>query len=119
MSDYDAIKSTIFNYFEGLKQADRAQLESAFAVDAGHMKGFLKNDAGGYDLSVRPMDEVINDWAARDPNPDMVGEIIRVDIYSDVAATALFDFSGIFIDAFQLAKIDGQWRIINKFYINK
>lgn len=119
MSDYAAIEQTIFDYFDGLRHADRARLEKAFAVEAGHMKGYLKDDDGNYSLSSRPMDEVIDEWAQRDPSPDLSGRIVSLQIYADVAATVLFDFSGIFIDAFQLAKIDGQWRIINKFYINK
>lgn len=119
MSDYDAISATINDYFEGLKSADRARLERAFAVDAGHMKGYLKGKDGSYALSSRPMDEVIDDWAARDKSPDMQGRILSVNIYSEVAATVLFDFNGIFIDAFQLAKVDGEWRIVNKFYIDQ
>ena len=119
MSDYDAIKTTIFNYFDGLRTADRAKLEKAFAVDAGHMKGYLKGADGSYALSVRPMDEVIDSWVARDPSPQMKGEILDVKIYSGVAAMAMFDFNGIFLDAFQLAKIAGEWRIVNKFYVDK
>ena len=119
MSDHDAIKTTIFDYFEGLKNADRARLEKAFAVDAGHMKGYLKGKDGKYELSVRPMNEVIDDWASRDPNPDMQGRIVAINIYDDIAAQVIFDFDGIFTDAFQLAKVDGEWRIINKFYIGQ
>ncbi len=119
MSNYDEIKTTIFKYFDGLRNADRGMLEEAFAVDAGHMKGYLKNSNGGYDMSVRPMSEVIDDWASRDPAPDMKGKIISINIFDDVAATALFDFNSIFTDAFQLAKINGQWKIVNKFYINR
>lgn len=119
MSDYDAIRTTIFNYFDGLRHADRARLEQAFAVDAGHMKGYLKNAEGAYELSSRPMREVIDAWAARAPKQDMQGRILALDIYSDVAAQVLFDFDGIYTDAFQLAKIDGTWRIVNKFYIDR
>lgn len=118
MSDYDAIKTTIFNYFDGLRMADRKRLEQAFAVDAGHMKGYLKGDGDGYNLSVRPMTEVVDEWSAREPNPDLTGEILAINIYSDIAATALFDFNGIYTDSFQLAKVEGNWRIVNKFYID-
>ena len=38
ISDYDAIKVTIGNYFNGLRNADRAQLEAAFAVEVAHSK---------------------------------------------------------------------------------
>lgn len=119
MSDIDAIKSTIYDYFEGLKSNDRARLERAFAVDAGHMKGYLKGKDGSYTLSTRPMDEVIDDWSSRDPSPDLEGRILDINVYADVAATVLFDFNGVFTDAFQLAKIGGEWRIVNKFYIDR
>jgi hypothetical protein len=119
MSDYDAIKTTIFDYFDGIRLADRERLERAFAADAGHMKGYLKGDDGRYTLSVRPMPEVISEWAARTPKPEMQGRILAIDIYNDIAATVLFDFNGVYTDAFHLAKIDGRWKIVNKFYTGK
>ena len=119
MSDYDAIKTTIFNYFDGIRHADRERLEKAFAVDAGHMKGYLKDDNGAYKLTVRPMTEVVDEWSARDPNPDLDGKILSINIYSDIAATVLFDFNGVYTDSFHLAKVDGDWRIVNKFYIGR
>lgn len=118
-SDYDAIKATIENYFNGLRLADRTQLESAFAVEFAHMKGYIKNADGALVESSRPMNEVIDDWVARDPNPSLRGRIMSINIYSDVAAQATFDFNGLYTDAFQLAKIDGQWKIMTKFYVDQ
>ena len=118
-SDHDAIKVTIENYFNGLRHADRTQLEAAFAVEFAHMKGYIKNTDGKLVESSRPMTEVIDEWVARDPNLALKGSIVSINIYSDVAAQATFDFNGIYIDAFQLAKIDGQWKIMTKFYVNK
>lgn len=118
-TDYDAIKVTIENYFEGLKFADRARLESAFAVEYAHMKGYIKNEQGQLVESSRPMNEVIDEWVAREPNPALQGSIVSINIYSDVAAQATFDFNGVYTDAFQLGKINGQWKIMNKFYVNK
>lgn len=119
MNDLEAIKNTVFDYFDGLRLADRTRLERAFAVDAGHMKGYLKDPHGKFALSVRPMHEVIDTWAKREPTPDMHGAILSVEIYSPVAATVLFDFNGVFTDALQLAKVDDEWRIVNKFYVNR
>jgi len=119
MSDYDAIKATIENYFDGLRLADRERLEQAFAVDYAHMKGYIKDAQGKLVESSRPMNEVIDEWVARDPNPDLKGAIMSINIYSDVAAQATFDFNGVYTDSFQLAKIDGQWRIMTKFYVNQ
>ena len=119
LTDYDAIKATINDYFDGLRFADRARLERAFAVDIAHMKGYITDKSGKLVESSRPMNEVIDEWVARDPNPDLNGEITSINIYSDVAAQVTFDFSGIYTDAFQLAKINGEWRILNKFYVNQ
>jgi hypothetical protein len=117
--DYDAIRDTIFDYFDGVRLADRKRLEQAFAVDAGHMKGYLKGADGTWTLSVRPMREVIDDWAGRTPKPEMQGRILKIDIYDDVAATVLFDFNGMYTDSFNLARVDGRWKIVNKFYTGR
>ena len=119
MSDYREIETTINNYFNGLKQANRTLLEKAFLTEGAHMKGYLKGDGGKKQLTVRPMSEVIDEWAARKPDADLHGEILSVNIYSDVAATVLFNFNDVFVDSFQLAKTSQGWRIVNKYYIDK
>ena len=118
-SDYDAISTTLFNYFEGLKTADRTRLEAAFAVDVGHMKGYVRDPAGKLQLTSRPMNEVIDGWAKRAPAPEMQGKITAIHIINPRAAIAVFDFNGVFTDTFQLAKVDAQWRIVNKFYVDQ
>jgi Putative lumazine-binding len=118
-SDYEAISTTIFNYFDGLKNADRARLEKAFAVEVGHMKGYVRDKDGKMNLSSRPINEVIDGWVKRTPTPEMQGRIIAIHILSPVAAIAVFDFNGIYIDTFQLAKVDSGWRIVNKFYVDQ
>ena len=118
-SDYDAISTTLFNYFEGLKMADRTRLEAAFAVDVGHMKGYVRDKAGTLQLTSRPIDEVIDGWAKRTPTPEMQGKITLLHIINPRAAIAVFDFNGIYTDTFQLAKVDAEWRIVNKFYVDQ
>ena len=117
--DYDAIKATIEHYFEGLKTGNKTRLERAFAVPNAHMKGYIKNKDGELVLSSRPMADVIADWVSREPRPDFRGKILSINIFSDVGALATFDFNGIYTDAFQLVKIGGEWRIINKFYVDQ
>ena len=117
--DYDAIKATIDNYFDGFRFGDREKLEKAFAVPFAHMKGYIKGEDGSLVEVSRPMNEVIDDWVSRKPSPHFKGRILSINIFSDLAAQATFDFNGIFTDAFQLAKIDGEWRIMNKFYVNR
>jgi hypothetical protein len=118
-SDCDAISTTIFNYFEGLKTADRTRLEAAFAVDVCHMKGYLRDKEGKLRLTSRPMTEVIDGWVKRAPAPELQGRITAVHIVNPRSAIAVFDFNGAFTDTLQLAKIDSQWRIVNKFYVDQ
>ena len=118
-SDHTAISTTIFNYFDGLKFADRTRLEAAFTVDAGHMKGYIRDKDGHQQLTSRPMNEVIDGWTKRTPTPDWQGRITTIQLISPLAAIAVFDFNGTYTDTFQLAKVDGQWRIVNKFYVDQ
>ena len=46
------------------------------------------------------------------------GKILAIPIFSDVAATALFDCARPFIDPYQMVKLDGEWRIANKFCVD-
>ncbi len=119
MSDYEGIKAALDDYFDGLRLADRQRLERAFAVEHAHMKGYIKDAQGTPVESSRPMAEVIDEWVAREPNPALTGSITSINIYSDVGAQATFNFDGRYTDAFQLAKIDGQWRIMTKFYVDQ
>lgn len=119
MSDYEGIKAALDDYFDGLRLADRERLERAFAVEHAHMKAYLKDAQGARVASSRPMNEVIDEWVAREPNPSLAGAITSINIYSEVGAQATFDFDGRYTDAFQLAKIDGRWRIMTKFYVDQ
>ena len=47
----------------------------------------------------------------------MHGRILSINIYCAVAASVVFDYNGVYTDAFQLGKIAGEWRIVNKFYV--
>ena len=43
MDDYDAIKETIYHYFEGYQTKNRTRLERAFALDIANIMGYAKN----------------------------------------------------------------------------
>ena len=118
MNDYDAIKETIYHYFEGYQTKDRARLERAFALDVAHIIGYAKDQDGQLELWSRPMRDTIDKWVSDDAAlPKLAyGKILAIHIFSDVAATALFDCAGTFIDTYQMIKLDGEWRIANKFY---
>ena len=66
MDDFDAIKETIYHYFEGFQTKDRARLERAFALDVAHIMGYAKNSEGELVLWSRPMKETIDKWVSDD-----------------------------------------------------
>jgi len=121
MSDYDAIKETVFHYCEGYRNKDRKRLEKAFSLDVASMMGYVNDDEEGkLVLFSKTMKESIDIWVAPDYAPFEFsdGNILSVDIFSDVGATVLFDFGGRYLESYQLAKIDGEWRIVNKFIVD-
>ena len=119
-SDYEAISATIFDYFDGIREADRERLERAFLLDQAHMKSYIRNAEGELVEGAVPITEVIDgEWAVGEGRPELQGRIVSVNIYSDVAAHAVFDYNGEYVDSFQLAKVDGQWKIMNKFFVDK
>ena len=121
MSDFDAIKETLFDYFNGYQAKDRALLENAFAVEIANLMGYMKNDKGELELFTIPLTELIETWVAPDYSPHKFGEgrILAIDIFSDVGATALFDCGGRFTDTFQMVEKDGKWLIANKFFVDQ
>lgn len=120
MSDYDGISETVFNYCEGYRHKDRERLEKAFSLDVANMMGYIKNEEGKLNLFAMTMRDAINDWVAPDYTPFEFGEgkMLAVDIFSEIGATVLFDFGGKYLESYQLAKIDGDWLIVNKFIVN-
>jgi ketosteroid isomerase-like protein len=120
MSDYDAIRETCFDYCEGYRNKDRDRLEKAFALDVAVMSGYIKNPEGKLNLFSMSMKEAIDDWVAADYTPfDFAdGAMLGVDIFSEVGASVLFDFGGKYLESYQLAKIDGEWKIVHKFIVN-
>ena len=50
MSDYEAIRETVFHYCEGYRTKDRERLERAFALEHATMMGHTRNEAGEVEL---------------------------------------------------------------------
>ena len=121
MKDYDAISETVFHYFEGYQTKDRARLERAFVVDIANMMGYWANDEGEQELFTIPYKQLIERWVDPEFTPREFGEgkILSVNIFSDVGATVVFDCGGKYLDTFQMVKLDGCWRIVNKFFVDQ
>ena len=121
MKDYDLIQETIFDYFEGYLTKDRGRLEKAFSVDIANMIGYWKNPQGEQELFKISMKQEIDDWVSPEHStfPFGEGKIMSCHIFSKDGATVVFDCGGRFIDTFQLVKMGGSWKIVNKFFVDQ
>ena len=120
MNNYDAIKETVFHYFEGYRDKNRERLEKAFSLEIAIMMGYINNKEGEPELFSMKMKDAIEQWVDPDYTPFecSAGNMLAVDIFSHVGATVLFDFGGKYLESYQLVKIDGAWLIISKFIVN-
>ena len=121
MGDYELIQETIFDYFEGYLTKDRGRLEKAINVDVANMVGYMKNAEGKQELFNDSMKDDIDKWVSPEHStfPFGEGRITSVNIFSEDGATVVFDCGGRFIDTFQLVKMDGSWKIVNKFFVDQ
>jgi hypothetical protein len=110
----------VFHYCEGYCHKDRERLEKAFALEIANMMGYINGQDGKLKIFIMPMKDAIDEWVAPDYTPFEFGEgkMLAVDIFNEVGATVLYDFGGKYLESYQLAKIDGTWRIVNKFIVN-
>ncbi len=120
MLDYDAVKETVFHYYQGYRDKDRERLEKAFSLEIANMMGYIRKEEGKLELFSMTMKEAIDEWVAPDYTPFECsdGITLKLDFFGDVGATVLFDFGDRYLESLQLAKIDGAWRIVNKFIVN-
>jgi hypothetical protein len=66
----------------------------------------------------QPIDEVIERWVSKEPAA-REGEILSIDVTDGEIARVVFDYNGDYIDFLTLAKVRGQWKIIDKVFVTR
>lgn len=117
MNDLQGIEQAIANYFEGVRASDLTTIKKAFLDSNVHMKGIMTID-GKPELLVWSDEEALK-TLAENGSKSLKGHIKDINIYADNAAFAVFNFNDVYTDAFQLLKIDGEWKIINKTFVEQ
>ncbi len=112
-ADKAAVEAAVISYLEGVRDADREKLETAFDAPNAHMKGFRRDGS----IGVYDMRAIIDAWSNENPDPTMTGAVLSIDVYHGRIAHAVFDFNGQYLDLFQLAKVGEEWKIVNKLYM--
>lgn len=120
--DKAAIKNAVFDYFHGQGEGSRERLFRAFEAENATMVGVVRGDDGAESVrSWKDMTEVLNNWSA-EQNPDggnRDGEIISMNMIDDRLAVVLFRSTNRFYDALTLGKVNGNWKIIAKAFVQQ
>lgn len=121
------IKQTVLNYYEGYIYADLNKLALAFDTLAGHMK-YVKAEADQAEkVGVVPANELIKRWAGRGTyNAEQIAQsgykIESLDILDDKLAMvkiALQAADKSYIDYLALYRVNGEWKIVNKVFVQR
>ena len=113
IDDYDAITKVLQHYIDGAKAGKGALMKPAFHDDAT-IFGYV-----GPDLFAGPI-QGLYDWNdANGPAVDIVSRIVNIEVVETVASVRLEsdNWTGMrFTDFFNLLKVDGKWKIMNKIF---
>lgn len=119
-ADKKAIEAAVMDYFEGQGERSEERLTRAFYGATAQMVGITKAENGGTDVRSWAMSEIIPQWSQGEPGTaERKGEILSMNIADGRLATVMFDSDGRFYDALTLAKIDGEWKIVQKVFIRQ
>ncbi len=107
------------DYFDGLGEGSYERLAKAFHLKA-HMISPSKNKEGTTDLTVRDIAPTIKRWGnGKASTKKRTGKILNMHIMDGRLASVSFDSNSRYFDLLTLAKMDGEWKIINKAYIEQ
>ena len=113
ISDYDAISKVIQHYINGAISGIGSDMKPAFHDDAT-IFGFV-----GPDLFAGPIQGLYNWNDENGPATGLVSRIVSIDVVDTVASARVEsdNWTGHrFTDFFNLLKLDGQWKIMNKVF---
>jgi hypothetical protein len=116
VNEYDAIAKTVQHYIDGAKSGRGDDMKPAFHPDAT-IFGYV-----GPDLFAGPIQQLF-DWNDENgPATGLQARIAQLDVEGTIATVRLEmdDWTGHrFTDQFNLLKVDGEWKIMNKvFYLH-
>lgn len=113
LSDYDAISKVIQHYIDGAISGKGSDMKPAFHENAT-IFGFV-----GPDLFSGPI-QGLYEWNDENgPASGLVSRIVSIDVVESVASARVEsdNWTGHrFTDFFNLLKLDGQWKIMNKVF---
>lgn len=120
MSDADAIRAVMRDYYEGARDGDLERVRSAFHSDA-RMSGYLQGKL--HIGSPQPFyDAVSNAPAPAKSGEPYAFEIVRLEVAGPIASVTIEEgpYLGMqFTEYFHLIEVDGRWRIVSKTFMHR
>jgi hypothetical protein len=113
INEYAAIERVIQHYIDGARSGSGDAMKPAFH-DEATIFGFV-----GEDLFSGPIQNLYNWNDANGPAKDIESKIVSIDIIGTVASVRLEsdNWTGHrFTDLFNLLKVNGEWKIMNKVF---
>ncbi len=111
--DFSSIRAAVFDYFEGINEVSEERLRRAFDPSAS-----MKNVGEDGSINAQPIEDVIARWLTKTPEA-RTGEILSIDVTDGEIARVVFDYNGDYLDFLTLAKVRGEWKIIDKVFVTR
>ncbi len=113
MGESEAITKVVQHYLDGARTGSGATMSPAFHQDAT-IFGYI-----GPDLFAGPI-QILFDWNDENgPAKELQAEIASIEIFDSIATVRLEldNWTGHrFTDLFNMLKVDGEWKIMNKVF---
>lgn len=120
-----AVKTSVEHYFQGYIHRDLARLKVAFDTENGTMKLPYQTESGEQGFKNGYFKEIVPKWGNREKLPKEVLakanlSFLNINVVSAKMAIATIRMEvgeKTYIDVLSLQKMDTQWKITNKMYI--
>lgn len=113
-SEHAAIAKVTYEYFDGLHLGNSKLMNKAFDMENGQVKSLEDGKINAVTL------KTFSNYFTEKSDQTWQGKILSMDVVDDRMAFVKFDFDTPethYIDYLILLKIDGQWKITNKAYV--
>lgn len=116
-----AVRAAVQHYIDGAATGKEEEFNTAWDVQAGHMKFVRKGDDGKEFVYVVPIADAIKHWCAAPP-AESWGKITDVSIVDDKMAHVKVEMlwqGTIWVDYLSLLKVNGDWKIVSKLFVSR
>lgn len=124
--DRDLVRQKVESYYKGYLNNDAKEIISAFDLENGHLKARQKDTNTQKDfVRVYPMEQVAERWVNKKPFTDAQKavsylKILSMDVLQGELAIVKVELKAgdkLFIDYLSLYKINEEWKIVNKVFV--